>query len=315
MALGPVERWVGKTAAFFQRGGFAVFALSLLVSYQAFVLVMAFLPATGTAWGPYAEEFRVRCFKYNAGTGAIEWSLVWFMVSEPLVLEGILLVVWRNSLQALWRDRRRALLPLGSAGLAMFAVIAACLFKVGKTEGGQLELPFPGERIRTQLPTPPFAFVNQDGETISLADCRGKVVLITAVYSTCTTACPMTLLQIRRLLDQLSPAERRELVVIALSLNPQQDTRELRTQTVKAYGFSAPQFHFVNGAASEMDAVLERLQITRNRDQVTGQIEQHSTLFYCIDRRTRIAYRLSLNERYQSWLGQALRQLIGEKAS
>jgi protein SCO1/2 len=314
VALGPLERWVGQTAAFFQRGGFAAFALSLLASYQAFVLVMAFLPATGTAWGPYAEEFRIRCFKYDGSTGAIEWSLVWFMVSEPLLLEGIILFVWRNSLQSLWRDRRRAILPLVSAGLAMFAVIAACLFKVGNAEGGQLELPFPGERIRTQLPTPPFAFVNQDGKTISLDDCRGKVVLVTAVYSSCTTACPMTLLQIRRLLDQLTPAERAELVVIALSLNPQQDTRELRAQTVKTYGFSAPQFHFVNGAASEVDDVLDRLQITRTRDQATGQIE-HSTLFFCIDRRGRIAYRLSLNQRYQSWLAEALRLLIREKSS
>jgi protein SCO1/2 len=314
VAPGRFERPLGQIAAFFQQGRFAVFALSLLVFYQVFVLVMAFLPATGTSWGPLAEEFRVRCFRYDAKTGAIEWNLVWFMVSEPMLLEGIILLVWRSSLRTLWKDRRRAILPLGCAGLATFAVIAACLFKVGTTEAGPTELPFPGERIRTQLPTPPFALINQDGQTISLDDCRGKVVLVTAVYSTCTTACPMALSQIRRLLDQLSPDERAELVVIALSLNPQQDTRELRTMTVKAYGLAAPQFHFVNGAAAEVDNVLDRLQITRTRDPATGQIE-HSTLFFCIDRQGRIAYRLSLNARYQSWLPAALRSLIAEKAS
>jgi cytochrome oxidase Cu insertion factor (SCO1/SenC/PrrC family) len=124
----------------------------------------------------------------------------------------------------------------------------------------------------------------------------------------------MTLLRIRQLLDQLTPAQRAELVVIALSLNPEHDTRELRAQTVKTYGLAAPQFHFVNGAGPEVNEALDRLQISRTRDAATGQIE-HSTLFFCIDRRGRIAYRLSLNERYQSWLTEALRQLIAEKAT
>ena len=157
-----LERWLGGVSGFFQEGGFAAFAISLLAFYQFFVLVMAFTPANGTPWGSFAEEFRVRCFKYDPGTGAIEWGLVWFMLTEPLLLQGVLFVVWRGSLRALWQGRRRALWPLGGASLAAFGVIAACLVKFSSSQAAQTELPFPGERIRTQLPTPDFLFVNQE---------------------------------------------------------------------------------------------------------------------------------------------------------
>ena len=48
-------------------------------------------------------------------------------------------------------------------------------------------LPFPADRLRTTLPVPEFNLVNQDGNAVRLADFKGRVVLLTAVYSTCTT--------------------------------------------------------------------------------------------------------------------------------
>jgi protein SCO1/2 len=50
------------------------------------------------------------------------------------------------------------------------------------------------------------------------------------------------------------------------------------------------------------------------RDTDTGLID-HANLFILIDREGRVAYRFTLGERQQDWLGNALRLLLGERNS
>jgi cytochrome oxidase Cu insertion factor (SCO1/SenC/PrrC family) len=123
----------------------------------------------------------------------------------------------------------------------------------------------------------------------------------------------MMLTKVRTVLDELTPAERGDLAVVAFSLNPESDTRELRAMTAKMYGMKS-QFHFVNGVPSEMNALLDKLSVARTRDDKSGQI-MHSNLFFLLDREGRIAYRLSLSQNESSWLISALRVLLAEKPS
>jgi cytochrome oxidase Cu insertion factor (SCO1/SenC/PrrC family) len=61
-----------------------------------------------------------------------------------------------------------------------------------------------------------------------------------------------------------------------------------------------------------MNTLLDQLNIGRMRDAKTGQLV-HSNLFFLLDREGRIAYRLSLSQREQSWLTSAVRVLLAEK--
>jgi cytochrome oxidase Cu insertion factor (SCO1/SenC/PrrC family) len=124
----------------------------------------------------------------------------------------------------------------------------------------------------------------------------------------------MMLTKIRTVLDQLTPEERKQMAVVAFSLNPESDTRELRAITSKIYGMKAPRFHFVSGVPAAVNALLDRLNVARTRDKETDQI-LHSNLFFLVDRQGRIAYRLSLSQNEQSWLISALRVLLAEKSS
>jgi protein SCO1/2 len=168
--------------------------------------------------------------------------------------------------------------------------------------------------LRSDLPMPAFALTNQDGEPVSLDDFKGRVVIVTAVYAACTSTCPMMLSKIRSVLDELTAAERNELAVVAFSLSPEADTRELRKMISRMYSMDSPRFHFVNGVPGEVNALLDQLNVARTRDEKTGQI-MHSNLFFLLDRDGRIGYRLSLSENEQSWLIEAVRALLQEKAS
>ena len=296
-------------------GRFAAFALFVLAFYTVFIAVMAFAPPSGGAWAAYVEEFRLRCFQLDPLTGAMRTSSIVWMLTEPLPLAALFLLLWRGPLGRLWREERRVLFPVAGLALVLVAAIAVSLVGFGSrpAAAATAELPFPADRLRSALPVPEFNLVNQDGQPVRLADFKGRVVLLTAVYATCTTTCPMMLSKIRKVLGELTPAQRAQMAVVAFSLNPEADTRELRAATARIYGLESPQFHFVNGVPGEMNALLDRLSVARSRDEKTGQI-QHSNLFFLIDREGRIAYRLSLSQREQSWLGEAVRVLLADPA-
>jgi cytochrome oxidase Cu insertion factor (SCO1/SenC/PrrC family) len=299
---------VDRIRALVTGGGFAVFVLAVFVLYEAFVLAMAFVPAGDTVLGSFAEEFRVRCFNYDPKAGAMNWGLVGLMTTEPFFLQLLVFFVWRRQLRELpWR---RWPAPLAVASAVAGTVIALCLVEFRSPAAVAGALPFPGDRIRTQLPLPDFNLRDQDDQPISPASLRGRPVLLTTIYSGCTTACPMMLSQVRKVLNDLTPEERTTLTVVAVSLNPDADTRELREMTARTYSFDAPEFHFVSGSGAEVNRLLDALQIVRTR-KPDGQID-HSTIFFCVDRDSRIAYRLSAGEKHHSWLLAALRSLLAD---
>jgi len=301
-------RLVDRIRALVTGGGFAVFVLAVFVFYEAFVLSMAFVPAGDTVLGSFAAEFRVRCFNYDPKAGAMHWGLVALLTTEPLFLQLLVFFVWRRQLREL--PGRHWLAPVASATAVAGTVIALCLVQFQAPAAVVGNLPFPGDRIRTQLPLPDFTLHDQDDQPISPASLRGRPVLLTTIYSGCTTACPMMLSQVRRVLNELSPEERARLTVVAVSLNPDVDTRELREMTARTYSFNAPEFHFVSGTGAAVNGLLDALQIVRTR-QADGQID-HSTIFFCVNRDGRIAYRLSAGEKHHAWLLAALRSLLAD---
>lgn len=306
-------RLVSATTRFLAGGLFPAFAIFALVFYQIFIAVMAFGPPAAGAWGGFLEDFRMRCFKYDPRSGWMEMASVWIMLSEPIPLEALFFFIWRTPLRVSWETRRKSLAQAAGWALLLVGMIGLGLLGLGRSQATTTELPFPAENLRSALPMPPFTLTNQEGEPVSLSDFRGRVVLVTAVYTTCTTTCPMMLTKVRTVLDQLTPDERKDMAVVAFSLNPEADTRELRTMIAKAYGMKS-QFHFVNGVPAQVNAVLDKLNVARERNEKTGQVA-HSNLFFLLDREGRIAYRLSLSQQEASWLISALRVLLAEKPS
>ena len=51
--------------------------------------------------------------------------------------------------------------------------------------------PTPFVRQKEAMPAPPFELTNQFGQTTSLAQLKGKVVVLTFLYTNCPEACPL----------------------------------------------------------------------------------------------------------------------------
>jgi len=70
------------------------------------------------------------------------------------------------------------------------------------------------------IPPADFRLRDQDGRVATLREYRGKVVVVTFLYTTCRDTCPLTADQIRLALDDLG----HDVPVIAVSVDPENDT-------------------------------------------------------------------------------------------
>lgn len=301
-----------RIRGFFTGAGFPVFVLSAVAVYEAFLLLIVFAPLGGPL-ADFANEFKQWCFDYDPRTGGMKWAAVWVMLLEPPSIAAIAVLLWFSGLRTL----RTVAALLGqwraiAAGVLFASVAVGGLYAYGKPDpGGAVLPPFPGERIRTHLQPPSFRLADQTGATFGLEDLRGRVVIMTGIYAQCSTSCPEILVELRDLLAGLPGGDRASVSVAAFSLNPEYDTSDLMLAVASAYGFTHPEFRYLNGDVPLMRDLLTRLQFSPVRNPQTGAID-HANLFLLVDAQGRIAYRFNLDPRHHAWLREAVLSLTAE---
>lgn len=80
----------------------------------------------------------------------------------------------------------------------------------------------------------PFTLINQHGKRVSLADFRGKLVLLYFGYTFCPDVCPTDLLTIAQTLKSLGKSAD-QVQPIFITLDPARDTRELLRDYAAAF--------------------------------------------------------------------------------
>ena len=110
-------------------------------------------------------------------------------------------------------------------GLALSAAVSAC----GGSGSSPAEAasgsksPFRGPALITPKPAPDFALRDQNGELVRMSDQRGKVVLLTFLYTHCPDVCPLIAGNLHTSLAQLGSHASR-VQVVAVSADPKGDT-------------------------------------------------------------------------------------------
>jgi cytochrome oxidase Cu insertion factor (SCO1/SenC/PrrC family) len=312
---GPLLTRAARASRFFTGAGLLVFLFTALAAYEAFLLFTLLWPTDAVWLGGFVRDFQLWCYRADSRTGGMSWTAISVMLLEPLFIVAVAIVLWRRTVATLrhvatWRAHASSAVAAATAIAASIAGLVA----YARVDAARAEAlpPFPGEAIRVALPLPDVPLVDQKGATFRFGDLRGQVVLVTGVYAACSTACPAIFEEVHQLLGEFTPAERASLRVVALSLNPEYETRELMDGVATARGFTHPEFRYVNGETpAAMLDLLSHLQFARVRNPDTGLID-HVNLFLVVDRAGRIAYRFNLDPRHRPWLRAALRSLLHE---
>lgn len=97
---------------------------------------------------------------------------------------------------------------------------------------------------------PAFRLQDENGAPISQADARGKVAVITFLYTTCEDTCPITATQVLGALDDLGSAGK-DVVATAISVDPANDTPALARRFLVERRITG-RMHFALGTSRQL---------------------------------------------------------------
>jgi protein SCO1 len=305
-------RLIRAISAFFAGWAFPSFLLFTSALWTLVLALMLVLPAEGTALEQFAEDFRIWCFGYDPETGNTQWAYAATMMTAPFMLGGVTVLIWWEPLRDTLRSAPRRLWRTGVASAVLVGGLATGMGALGlEGSAGADDLVFPAEALRLDQPAPDLNLVDHHGEPVTLEGLRGRVIVVTGIYAQCALACPLILGQAKRVLEGLPPAVREQVVVVAITFDPEHDRPEVLAELAAKHGVDAPRFLLATGAPERVERVLDRYGFSRARNPDTGVID-HANLFLVVDRGSRLAYRFSLGDRQAGWLGEALELLARE---
>ena len=129
-------------------------------------------------------------------------------------------------------------------------------------------------------PAPDFALRDQEGEVVSLAEQRGEVVLVTFMNSRCREICPLDGRELGAVQAAL-PARDRP-VILAISVNPAEDTAATARRAATRWRWSPAAWHWLMGTRAELAPVWRAygIEVRPGPDDIA-----HSGALYVIDAR------------------------------
>jgi protein SCO1 len=144
--------------------------------------------------------------------------------------------------------------------------------------------PFAGQPVLADSKAEDFALHDQNGKLIRLSAERGHVVALTFLYTQCRDVCPLIADHLGTAVATLTPAQRNDVRLIAVSVDPENDTPAAVKEFLRAHGLG-PSFHYLIGTRAELAPVWQAYNVlsTRRNESVVD----HSAPTLLIDRRGR----------------------------
>lgn len=145
------------------------------------------------------------------------------------------------------------------------------------------------DQLRTPIGTdlggdaaPDFTLTDQFGNQMSLAEQRGKLVVLTFLYTHCPDICPLTAARLRQVYAELG-TDAEEVSFLAVSVDPERDT------TQAAYAFSErfgmlDRWSYLIGTRQELEPVWKAYYIGVLPDPAQHDQVMHTAPIYLIDR-------------------------------
>lgn len=134
------------------------------------------------------------------------------------------------------------------------------------------------------IPTPAWmdsTFTTSDGNTATLSASNGHVRIVTMMYAHCPGICSMSLATMRRIEDQLSLADRERLRLVALTLDPEQDSVASLAAFRQEHGMTSARWTLGRPSSASVARIAAGLGITY-RSMPDGTID-HQGEFALLD--------------------------------
>lgn len=171
----------------------------------------------------------------------------------------------------------------------------------------------PTSRLAVIQPAPSFTLIDQAGKPLRSDDLKGKVLLVSFIFTTCNGSCPATT---HRMADIQKELARRGLLktprvqLLSISLDPARDTPEVLRNYMKVYDVDAASWSFLTGSVAEVDKVVHDWGMWA-KPAANGQLDHPSRIFL-VDRQGRVREIYNLSFLKTPWVADDIELLLQE---
>jgi protein SCO1/2 len=146
-----------------------------------------------------------------------------------------------------------------------------------------------GSPARPVIAAPDLALRDQDGRLVRLSKERGRLVLLTFLYTGCTDVCPLIASNLNRALRSLTPAQRERVRVLAVSVDPWGDTPAAVHRFIRERGL-VKEFRYLTGTKEQLAPVWQAWNVLV--EPKNSERRAHSAFVWLIDARgrTRVSF-------------------------
>jgi protein SCO1 len=267
----------------------AVAALAAILAITASWWALALWPVGSTA-PEWLLRTREVCFGSTAD--ALPTPAGWLLlVGQPLGMMGLLATVWGTELRAglaLMAARFSGQLTLGVVSALVVAGLWATAVRVRTADFASFSTgagEAAGQLTRLNDAAPALSLTDQSGRQVTLADFRGRPVLVSFAFAHCPTVCPLIVsdvLTARARLEDDGPA------VLLITLDPWRDTPSRLPAIARQWSLPGDA-HVLSGAPDDVERTLNAWRVPRVRNMKTGDIA-HPSLVYVVNGDGRITY-------------------------
>lgn len=112
------------------------------------------------------------------------------------------------------------------------------------------------------MPLPGVTLTDQNGEAFDLAQTRGRVVLLSLIYTHCPDVCPVTTAKMKQVQDLIRGAGLNDQVqLITFTVDPERDTPDVLQKYQHLYHGSPDNWTFLSGASDKIDILIKGLDL------------------------------------------------------
>ena len=171
----------------------------------------------------------------------------------------------------------------------------------------------PPARLANIGPAPRTVLVDSEEKPFDLATLKGKVVVVSFVFTTCNGVCPLTTQAQSRVQKTLQEAKLwgKSVEFVSITLDPKRDTPHVLRAYSHRFGADLPGWHFLTGPPEKVNEVIAAWDMWVKSDS-TGVLDHPSRIFL-IDSRGRQREIYNLEFLKPATVLEDVRSLLSEK--
>jgi protein SCO1/2 len=130
--------------------------------------------------------------------------------------------------------------------------------------------------LRKIGPAPAFSLTTQDGGALSLADLRGKVVVVNFIFTNCADTCPLLTAKLVEIQDQLGRNFGAAVFFVSITVDPKVDHPEELRHYAEAMGSDLSGWAFLTGAPEKLRQAARQYGVVADK-RPDGDVDHNLT--------------------------------------